>query len=109
MKIHFGDIADFFQKGGLTGLEELVLQFRRGIKVVLDGAFGVAADEEDFLDAAFGDFSSMTNWMAGISTIGSMALGIVFVSGRKDVPKPATGTTALRTMDDGMMRFLSRL
>lgn len=108
MKIHFGDIADFFQKGGLTGLEELVLQFRRGIKVVLDGAFGVAADEEDFLDAAL-VISSMTNWMAGISTIGSMALGIVFVSGRKDVPKPATGTTALRTMDDGMMRFLSRL
>ena len=56
VKIHFGDIADFFQKGGLTGLEELVLQFRGGIKVVLDGAFGVAADEEDFLDAAFGDF-----------------------------------------------------
>ena len=56
VKIHFRNVADLFQKGGLTGLEELVLQFWGGIKVILDGAFGMAADEEDFFDAALGDF-----------------------------------------------------
>src|SRR5215472_2607880 len=35
--------------------------------------------------------------MSGLSTIGSISLGIALVAGRKRVPNPATGKTALRT------------
>ncbi len=41
--------------------------------------------------------SSTTYWMAGLSTTGSISLGVAFVAGRKRVPRPAAGTTALRT------------
>src|ERR1035441_6866415 len=36
--------------------------------------------------------------MIGLSTIGSISLGIAFVAGRKRVPSPAAGKTALRTL-----------
>ena len=39
--------------------------------------------------------SSTTYWMTGVSTIGSISLGCDFVAGRKRVPKPAAGMTAL--------------
>src|SRR5437879_12839132 len=35
--------------------------------------------------------------MTGLSTTGSISLGIALVAGRKRVPIPATGNTALRT------------
>src|SRR5262249_38511105 len=35
--------------------------------------------------------------MSGLSTIGSISFGIALVAGRKRVPNPATGKTALRT------------
>src|SRR5271169_6777399 len=35
--------------------------------------------------------------MSGLSTIGSISFGIALVAGRKRVPSPATGKTALRT------------
>ena len=41
--------------------------------------------------------SSTTYWMAGLSTTGSISFGVAFVAGRKRVPSPAAGTTALRT------------
>src|SRR6266536_1578587 len=37
---------------------------------------------------------STTNWMAGLSTIGSISLGWDFVAGRNRVPSPAAGITA---------------
>src|SRR5215510_5613263 len=40
--------------------------------------------------------SSTTYWMVGLSTIGSISLGWAFVAGRKRVPRPAAGNTALR-------------
>src|SRR5690606_4149091 len=40
--------------------------------------------------------SSTAYWMSGRSTIGSSSLGIALVAGRKRVPRPATGNTALR-------------
>src|SRR5438445_4525836 len=43
--------------------------------------------------------SSTTYWMAGLSTSGSISLGWALVAGRNRVPRPATGNTALRTMD----------
>src|SRR2546430_2352973 len=41
--------------------------------------------------------SSTTYWMAGLSTTGSISLGCALVAGRKRVPRPAAGITALRT------------
>ena len=41
--------------------------------------------------------SSTTYWMVGVSTIGSISLGCDLVAGRKRVPNPAAGMTALRT------------
>src|SRR5713101_4867260 len=45
--------------------------------------------------------SSTTYWMAGLSTIGSISLGWLFVAGRNRVPSPAAGMTALRTLTFG--------
>src|SRR5215467_8172470 len=36
--------------------------------------------------------------MIGLSTIGSISFGCAFVAGRKRVPSPAAGKTALRTL-----------
>src|SRR5437879_3005700 len=43
--------------------------------------------------------SSTPYWMIGLSTSGSISLGWALVAGRNRVPRPATGNTALRTMD----------
>ena len=40
--------------------------------------------------------SSITYWMIGLSTRGSISLGWALVAGRKRVPRPAAGKTALR-------------
>lgn len=39
--------------------------------------------------------SSMMYWIVGLSTIGSISFGHAFVAGKKRVPKPAAGITAL--------------
>ena len=39
--------------------------------------------------------SSTTYWIAGLSTTGSISLGVAFVAGRNLVPRPAAGMTAL--------------
>src|ERR1700680_3139750 len=41
--------------------------------------------------------SSTPYWMIGLSTSGSISLGWALVAGRKRVPRPAAGNTALRT------------
>src|SRR3546814_7826532 len=40
--------------------------------------------------------SSTAYWISGLSTMGSISLGMALVAGRKRVPIPATGNTALR-------------
>ena len=40
--------------------------------------------------------SSTAYWISGRSMIGSISFGTVLVAGRKRVPSPATGNTALR-------------
>src|SRR5690606_9454872 len=42
--------------------------------------------------------SSTMYWIVGLSTMGSISLGWAFVAGKKRVPKPAAGITALRTL-----------
>src|ERR1044072_2166281 len=38
--------------------------------------------------------SSTAYWMSGLSTTGIISLGLALVTGRKRLPKPATGNTA---------------
>src|SRR6476661_59511 len=52
--------------------------------------------------------SSTTYWMAGLSTTGSISLGIALVAGRNRVPRPAAGITALRTAPCSVTRASSR-
>src|SRR5271155_5059305 len=42
--------------------------------------------------------SSTPYWMMGLSTTESISLGWALVAGRKRVPRPAAGRTALRTL-----------
>src|SRR3954463_8693725 len=51
--------------------------------------------------------SSTPYWMMGLSTSGSISLGMALVAGRKRVPRPAAGKTALRTFMGGMRASLS--
>src|SRR5438093_13528451 len=44
---------------------------------------------------------SMMYWITGLSTMGSISLGIALEAGRKRVPRPAAGITALRTRVTG--------
>src|SRR6185295_18452781 len=41
--------------------------------------------------------SSTAYWMSGLSTMGSISLGLALVAGRKRVPRPATGKPATST------------
>src|ERR1700743_2590640 len=41
--------------------------------------------------------SSGAYWMSGLSTMGSISFGLALVSGRKRVPRPATGKTTAFT------------
>ena len=41
--------------------------------------------------------SSTRYWMAGLSTMGSMPLGMALVAGSTRVPRPAAGITAFVT------------
>src|SRR5208283_700891 len=45
--------------------------------------------------------SSTTYWICGLSTTVNISLGCAFVAGRKRVPRPAAGRTALRTFRCG--------
>src|SRR5688500_17552399 len=47
--------------------------------------------------------SSITYWMIGLSTRGSISLGWALVAGRNRVPRPAAGKTALRTFMGGLL------
>src|SRR5688572_10108930 len=41
--------------------------------------------------------SSTAYWISGLSTIGSISFGLALVAGKKRLPRPATGKTALRS------------
>src|SRR6266849_1597322 len=51
---------------------------------------------------------SMMYWSTGLSTMGSISFGTAFDAGRKRVPRPAAGITALRTrVTDEQLLFRS--
>src|SRR5947207_4743498 len=46
---------------------------------------------------------STAYWIRGLSTTGSISLGLALVAGRNRVPRPATGNTAVRMTDVGFV------
>src|SRR5271165_1705983 len=50
--------------------------------------------------------SSTANWISGLSTMGSISFGLALVAGRKRLPSPATGNTALVSLPNAMEEFL---
>jgi hypothetical protein len=53
--------------------------------------------------------SSTAYWIRGLSTTGSISLGLALVAGKNLVPRPATGNTAVRMADVGfvLIKFFS--
>src|SRR5581483_3453967 len=51
--------------------------------------------------------SSTAYWMSGLSTTGNISFGLALVAGRKRVPRPATGKTAVRITDFGVILIAS--
>src|SRR5688572_3330710 len=49
--------------------------------------------------------SSTAYWMSGLSTTGSISFGLALVTGRKRLPRPATGNTALRSFACTLLPF----
>src|ERR1700722_18523662 len=47
--------------------------------------------------------SSTAYWISGLSTTGNISFGLALVAGRKRVPRPATGNTAVRITDFGIV------
>src|SRR5919199_1785153 len=52
--------------------------------------------------------SSTISWITGTSTIGSISLGMALVAGKKRVPSPAAGMTALRILKCWLIPFFGR-
>ena len=69
------------------------------VEVVLDGGLAAAGDDDD-LGRAGGDRLFDPVLDDGLVDEGSISLGCALVAGRKRVPSPAAGKTALRTLID---------
>src|SRR5690348_11524858 len=53
--------------------------------------------------------SSTAYWMSGLSTTGIISLGLALVTGRKRLPKPATGNTAFLSFGIATPQDLAQL
>src|SRR5881409_3519554 len=53
--------------------------------------------------------SSTAYWISGLSTTGSISFGLALVTGKKRLPRPATGNTALVTLPSAMDHVLELL
>src|SRR5437867_10119371 len=53
--------------------------------------------------------SSTAYWISGLSTTGNISLGLALVTGKKRLPRPATGNTALVTLPNAMDHVLELL
>ena len=73
-----------------------LLQLVADVEVVLDRALAAAGHDDDSSQPD-ANASSTPYWMTGLSTSGIISFGIAFDAGRKRVPSPAAGKTALRT------------
>ena len=85
----------------LALLLQVVLELEVAVEVVLDARACRGPVMMRMSSMPARTASSTTYWMAGLSTTGSISLGCALVAGRKRVPSPAAGMTALVT--DGFM------
>src|SRR5689334_7623832 len=53
--------------------------------------------------------SSTAYWMSGLSTTGIISFGLALVTGRKRLPKPATGNTAFLSFGIAAPQYLAQL
>ena len=73
-----------------------LLQLIADVEVIFDGLLAAAGDDDDLVAAGgHGLFHAVLN--DGLVHQGSISLGCALVAGRKRVPSPAAGKTALRT------------
>ncbi len=64
--------------------------------MVLHSHLAAAGDDQDVVDAGT-DCLLDPYWMPGLSITGIISFGWDFVAGKKRVPSPADGRTAVRT------------
>jgi hypothetical protein len=95
---HAGDLLDLLERLLVLLPLEVPLELDGVVEVVLDRALPAPGDDEDVLPTRS---PPTTNWMAGLSTIGSISFGCDLVAGRNRVPNPAAGMTAFLTSDMG--------
>ena len=63
------------------------------VEVIFYGRLAAAGHEDDLFDPGGGWLLPHAYWIRGLSTTGSISLGIALVAGRKRVPRPPTGKT----------------
>ena len=90
-----GTIAAYYSVGSEPDTRRLVYAlWKRGSYVLLPLLRPVMSSTSSSPAATA---SSTTYWIAGLSTTGSISLGVALVAGRNLVPRPAAGMTALVT------------
>jgi hypothetical protein len=80
----------------LAALRQRVVQLELDVEMVLDDGLVAAGDEDEVLDTRL---ARLVDHVLDDRPVddGQHLLGIALVAGRKRVPRPATGKTALRT------------
>ena len=94
---HLADGQDLGQRLVLAARRERGLELGRPVEVVLHQVFLDRPVTMRMSSMPAATASSTTYWIPGLSTRGIISLGVAFVAGRKRVPRPAAGMTALRT------------
>jgi hypothetical protein len=97
---HARDRAHLLELPGLAARLEVPLEVVRDVEVILDRVLTPAGHDDDRGEPE-ATASSITYWMIGLSTSGSISFGCALVAGRKRVPEPAAGNTALRNLAEG--------
>ena len=88
---------ELFELSGLIAARaQRRLEFELLVEMVLDRALAAPGDEDEVLDAGLARLVDDDAGSTGRSTTVSISFGIALVAGRKRVPRPATGNTALR-------------
>jgi hypothetical protein len=99
-------LLQFGQGVELVARLEGVLELELAVEMVLDDALVAPGDKDEVLDSGF---PRLVDGVLddGRSTTVSISLGMALVAGRKRVPSPATGKTAVRTrLGTKGLRFL---
>ena len=88
----FGCLDSFKHVELAAGFQNFI-EIAVDVEMVFDRGFALTGHEDDIFDAGRA-CSSTACWISGLSSQGSISLGIALVAGRNRVPSPATGKTA---------------